>query len=483
MASHDPYLIPYLLSAVDVAVSLLASGHVILSKRDTRAAIGWIGLIGLSPLVGTVLYWLLGINRINRKARSLRRDQRLTPQKTSGMEQSATQPGGGLTTEMAHLEGLRQLVGRVTRQPLLPGNEIEPLVDGDEAFPAMIRAIEGATRSVGLSTYIFNDDQVGASFVAALRRAVGRGVGVRVLVDDIGSRYDLPSIIGPLRRAAVPVARFLPTLAPGWIPYLNLRNHRKILIVDGRLGFTGGLNINADYFRQSRPRRPKRDLHFRIAGPVVAHLRESFADDWAFCTGELLVGDDWFPSLEPAGDVLARGISDGPDEDLGRLHLTLLGAVASARSSITVVTPYFLPDLALISALNVAAMRDIRVDLVLPQQNNLRLVQWASTAMFWQVLERGCRVWASPPPFDHSKLIVVDGVWAMFGSANWDPRSLRLNFELNVECYGPALAASLEQIARERISRARPVTLEEVDGRKLPVQLRNGVTRLVAPFL
>ena len=483
MASHDPYLIPYLLSALDVAVSLLASGHVILSKRDTRAAIGWIGLIWLSPLVGTVLYWLLGINRISRKARSLRRDQPLPPQKTSGIEQPPTQPGGGLTTEMAHLEGLGELVGRVTRRSLLPGNRVEPLVDGDLAYPSMVRAIDEATRSVALSTYIFNDDPAGAFFIDALRRAVARGVGVRVLVDDIGSRYDLPSIIGPLRRAGVPVARFLPTLAPGWMPYLNLRNHRKILVVDGHLGFTGGLNIAADYFHRLGPKWPKRDLHFRMEGPVVAHLRETFADDWAFCTGEQLAGEDWFPPLAAAGDVLARGIADGPDEDLGRLHLTILGALANARSSVTVVTPYFLPDLALISALNVAAMRGIRVDILLPGENNLRMVQWASTALLWQVLERGCRVWASPPPFDHTKLLIVDGIWAMVGSANWDARSLRLNFEFNVECYGRRLAGSLEDLARERICRARPISLEDVDGRALPTKLRDGVARLLTPFL
>jgi cardiolipin synthase len=316
-----------------------------------------------------------------------------------------------------------------------------------------------------------------------LRRAVAREVVVKVLVDDIGSRYDLPSIMGPLRRAGIPVARFLPTLAPGWIPYMNLRNHRKILVVDGRVGFTGGMNIIEDYFHRLSPSLPKRDLHFRIEGPVVAHLAETFVDDWAFCTGEVLSGDDWFPVVDAKGDVLARAIADGPDEDLGRLHLSILGAVASARSSITIVTPYFLPDVALISALNVAAMRNVRVDVLIPAENNLRLVQWASTAMLWQILERGCHVWASPPPFDHSKLIIVDGAYAMFGSANWDARSLRLNFELNVECYGQAVAASLEEIARERISRARPIRLDDVDGRSLPIKLRDGVARLMTPYL
>lgn len=482
MSSHDPYLVTYVLSALDLSVSLAASAHVILSKRDTRAAMGWIGLIWLSPLVGTVLYWLLGINRINRRARSLRGDQAPGP-KAPEIAAAAAGVEAGPACDLAHLDGLRQLVGRVTRRPLLGGNRIEPLIDGDAAYPAMVRAIGEARRSIGLSTYIFNDDPTGAVFVDALRRAVARGVAVRILVDDIGARYDLPSIVGPLRRAGIPVARFLPTLAPGWMPYLNLRNHRKILVVDGRLGFTGGMNITEDYDHRLSPRSPKRDMHFRIEGPVVAHLQETFVEDWAFCTGESLSGDDWFPPLEAAGGVMARGIADGPDEDLGRLHLTKLGALADARTSVTVVTPYFVPDLALISALNVAAMRGIRVDILLPESNNLRMVKWASTALLWQVLERGCRVWESPGAFDHTKLLIVDGVWALVGSANWDARSLRLNFEFDVECYGAEIAGQLERLARERIDRARPIRLEDVDGRSLPIKLRDGTARLLTPYL
>lgn len=483
MTSPDPSLLPYLFSVLDVSVSLVASAHVILSKRDARAAIAWIGLIWLSPIVGTILYWLLGINRINRKARSLRRDQHPGSRTVSGPEPPLSTSDAGQPSGLAHLDGLRRLVGEVTRRPLLGGNRIEPLVDGDQTYPAMVQAIEGASRSIALSTYIFNDDPAGLVFVEALRDAVARGVAVRILIDDIGSRYEWSSITRSLRRAGVPVARFMPTLAPGWMPYMNLRNHRKILVVDGRLGFTGGMNIKEDYDQRLQPRLPKRDLHFRVEGPVVAHLRETFADDWAFCTREVLSGDDWFPALETAGDVLARGIADGPDEDLGRLQLTLLGALAGARSSVTVVTPYFVPDLALVSALNVAAMRGIQVDIVLPEVNNMRLVKWASTAMLWQVLEWGCRVWAVPPPFDHTKLMIVDGLWTLLGSANWDARSLRLNFEFDVECYEAGLASTLEGLARERIQRARPIRLDEVDGRALPTRLRDGVARLLMPYL
>jgi cardiolipin synthase A/B len=479
---RDSLLITYLASALHVAISLVASGHVLLHKRDTKAAIGWIGLIWLSPIMGTALYVVLGINRIKRRAKSLRRGQaRAEPPAERACD--AEEVERTLTAEGVHLSELVELVGHVTGRPLLAGNAVEPLDNGDVAYPAMIRAIDEAARSVSLSTYLFGDDRAGRMFVEALGRAVARGVEVRVLVDDIGARYGWRTIFGPLRRAGVRAAAFMPSLAPGFMPYLNLRNHRKILVVDGRVGFTGGLNINEDFFHQVHPRRPKHDLHFRVRGPVVATLQHTFADDWAFATRELLHGEAWFPPLDEVGPVLARGVADGPDDERDDLLLVLLGALAAARSSVAVVTPYFLPDAALMSALEVAALRGVQVDILLPSQNNLRTVQWASTALLGQVLEGGCRVWYSPPPFDHTKLMVVDRAWSFLGSANWDTRSLRLNFELNIECYSPPLAATLDRWFRDRLARAEPVTPDQINGRSLLVKLRDGAARLLSPYL
>jgi cardiolipin synthase len=216
---------------------------------------------------------------------------------------------------------------------------------------------------------------------------------------------------------------------------------------------------------------------------VVAQLQEVFADDWLFTTGEILGGTDWFPELTTAGAVAARGIADGPDEDLDKLRWVLLGALSAARFSVLIQTPYFLPDPALISALNLAAMRGARVDIVLPERSNLPFVQWASRAHWWQVLEHGCRIWLTPGPFDHSKLMVVDGGWTLLGSANWDPRSLRLNFEFNVECYDARLAGRVTGMVREKLEASREVTLCEVDGRGLPARLRDGLARLLTPYL
>jgi cardiolipin synthase len=482
MRNLDYRLVPFLVSALSVTISLVASAHVILNKRDTRSAIGWIGLIWLSPFLGTMAYVLLGINRINRKAQSLRRGRpRLEP--PPALACPPEEVARYVADEDRHLVSLARLVGEVTGRPLLEGNEIVPLMGGDQAFPAMIRAIDEASRSVSLVTYIFNDDRAGRLFVDALKRAVDRGVAVRVLVDGIGARYDWPSITRVLRNAGVPFATFIPTLVPGWTPYLNLRNHRKILVADGRVGFTGGMNIDEDYFHQIHPRRPRNDLHFRVEGPVVAHLQHVFAEDWVFTTQEFLQGDLWFPALDPVGPVLSRGISDGPDEDLDKLIGVILGALACAETSVAIVTPYFLPDAPLISALTIAAMRGVQVDIILPKQNNLNLVKWASTALLGELIERGCRVWYSPPPFDHSKLMVVDDIWSFVGSGNWDPRSLRLNFEFNLECYGPALAASLGQVVRDKLRDAERVTMDDIKNRSLPVKLRDGTARLLSPYL
>jgi len=211
-------------------------------------------------------------------------------------------------------------------------------------------------------------------------------------------------------------------------------------------------------------------------------MQEAFADDWLFTTGESLRGEKWFPKPQSAGEVFARAVVDGPDEDFEKLRWTLLGALAIARYSVRIVTPYFLPDRAIIAALNVAAMRGVRVDIVLPAESNLPFVQWASRAMWWQVLEHGCHLWLTPPPFDHSKIMLVDGCWALVGSANWDSRSLRLNFEFNLECYDLQLAQQLDALIEAKLSRAREVTMAEVDGRSLPIRLRDGIARLATPY-
>jgi cardiolipin synthase len=469
---------PHMAAGFDFLASLLASAHALLHKRDTRAATLWIGFIWLMPAVGPLLYLALGVNRIRRRARLLgvhKTIRRGVPEDLGEPEHEGAE----------HLKLLARVVSRVVNRSLTPGNRLQPLVNGDEAFPAMLAAIESAKHSISLVSYIFDNDASGKQFADALGRAVKRGVAVRVLIDAAGTRYSWPPITYKLKHAQVPFAKFLPAslLTPWRVATINLRNHRKILVVDGQTAFTGGMNIRHGNVLADQPGSPVRDLHFRVAGPVVTQLQDAFANDWAFTTGEILAGKIWFPKLQESGSVIARVITDGPDADFDKLRLTLLAALAEAQTSVQILTPYFLPDNALVTALNLAALRGVRVDIILPAKNNLPFVHWASRAMWWQVLERGCHIWLTPPPFDHSKLMIVDGHWVLSGSANWDARSLRLNFELNVEYYGREFAHEMAAVLEKKLHGAHEVTLAEVDARMMPGKLRDAAARLFSPFL
>jgi cardiolipin synthase len=281
----------------------------------------------------------------------------------------------------------------------------------------------------------------------------------------------------------VRVARFLPILSGRGVAFLNLRTHRKLMVVDGRVAFAGGMNIAAANVHARAGRRAIRDMHFRIQGPVVRQLQDAFAEDWAFTTREVLEGPAWFPEMENRGSASARLITNGPDSDFEVLRNVLLGALSAARESVRIVTPYFVPDAQTIAALGVCALRGVQIDIVLPSRGNIRLAEWASRAMLWQVLKPGCRVHLSPPPFEHTKLFVVDRTWVLFGTTNWDTRSLRLNFELDVECYDRDLAGRLDDLISERISISRSYTLADADGRPFLARVRDGVARLFAPYL
>jgi cardiolipin synthase A/B len=459
--------------AAVLVAAMLASGHAVIYKRESRSAALWVILIWVMPALGPILYLLMGVNRVQRRAARLRAymvRHRAEPPVAPG------EPAG------THLAPLARMLNNVMERPLLPGNEVEALVNGAQAYPAMLEAIESAQSSVMLASYIFSGDGIGEQFVDALVRAHQRGVAVRVLVDDVDARFTRNNAYKPLRRAGVPAGVFNPPFVPARLMAVHLRNHRKILIVDGTLGFTGGMNIDRRYWGDS-PDEVSRDLHFRLRGPVVTQLAEVFADDWQFATDEALRGAPWFVPIGPAGAVFARAIDDGPDEGGEPLRWSIVSGLNQAQRSVRIMTPYFVPDSSLITGLDVAAMRGVEVDILLPSVSDLAHVHWAAWGQLWQVLERGCRVWVSPPPFDHSKLMVVDGAWTLLGSANWDARSLRLNFELNVECYSIEFGAHMEGLVQARLNAARQVTLAEINARSLPVKLRDGAARLFAPFL
>lgn len=472
----------WLIAAVHLAVMSAALIHALIHKRDYRAALGWVGVIIVFPVAGPLLYFIFGINRVrtrakifaghhlpsldfrNRFARRLRRDG------------AANDPAG------LPVPWLGDVGGQVTNARLIPGNNVEVLVNGEAFYPRLIDSLDRANDYILLSSYIFSNHGISAKVVDALCRAVTRNVRVYVLIDGIGLWYSLRHATRPLKKAGARVALFMP---PSLIPPsvgINLRNHRKITVIDGEKGFFGGMNIDGRHMVDDPGNRhPTRDVHFEIDGPAVTALQQSFAGDWWMMTGEALE----FLSETTAnhGDTPCRVINDGPDETLDYLAMTLIGIFSAAREDITIMVPYFLPSRAMIGALQAAAIRGVRVRIVLPEKSNLPYIDWATRKMLWELLIWDVEIRVIPPPFDHAKLIVIDHCYVMGGSANLDPRSLRLNFELGVEMFSPELAATITQHIEQSLLNSHPVTLHELDQRSIWLRIRDAFVWLFSGYL
>lgn len=473
---------PHLVFALNLSVGGTAAVHAAMTKNDVRAAIGWVGIILMSPLLGPLFYLVAGINRIRHGHISVLRN------KTLKDYASNTDPVladvGPISGEQ--FQSLRVLGDRVSRFPLRDGNHIQVLSGGDQAYPAMVAAIDLAQKSVALQTYIFDNDTEGRKIVDALVRAHERGVQVRVLIDAIGAKYSRSPIIRLLRKHGVPSALFM-TNPLGFMrmPYANLRSHRKILVVDGHTAFTGGMNIREGFVQAVAGDQLSNDTHFKVGGPVVLQLISVFANDWQFTTNEELPYGIWCSDTwkAPQPHVPIRCIRSGPDRYMAGTHQMLLGALAVAQRHIRIQSPYFLPDQVLLGAINTAARRGLQVDIVIPGRNNLRLVNYAMTAQLDQVIASGCRVWRAKGNFNHSKLLTIDGAWSYVGSSNLDPRSLRLNFELDMEIYSPETAQQIENLIDAEIQDAEVVTLETLRALPFRKRLRNRIIWLASPYL
>ena len=451
-----------------VVIATAVTVHTLTHKREVPAAIAWIGIAWLSPILGALLYVGFGINRVKRRARRLK-----------GPVPDFDAPVTGDISSLDPIERLKVAVGNITGQEMAVGKVVAVLECGDQGYPRMIAAIESAKLSIRLATYIFRTDEIGMRFIDALIAAHRRGVKIRVLIDGFGGGFLRSSAYHRLHSQGVPVARFLHSLLPWKMPFLDLRLHKKVLVIDGVTAFVGGLNIGAENVLALRPKSPVHDLHFQVEGTIVQQIEQEFEDDWSFTTGEAPTETPSPPERTPG--AAARVIVSGPDQEVDQLVLVLLAAVNAARRSIRIATPYFLPDEQLLTALQLATLRGVDVNIVLPGTNNHLLVAWAAQAHIRPLLQTGCRVWHSSPPFDHSKLMTIDGEWSLVGSANWDTRSLRLNFELTVEFYDRNLADRLAGIIDNH--RNRPITLEEIDKRPFIWKLRDAAARLAMPYI
>lgn len=432
----------------------------------------------LSPFLGSSIYLAFGINRVARRGARVR----WAPKQTA----SVARGSGDILRERGAPDALVALAHageRITGQALTEGNHVTLLEGGDAAFPAMIAAIDGAQQSVFMSSYIFAmDKKTGEAFVVALAAAHGRGVQVRVLVDGIGGGYVLSRAVNQLRRHGVPTAQFMHSWQLWQMPFVNLRNHKKLLIVDHAVGFAGGINISDETVQVAGVVR-ERDVHVRLAGPIVAHLMASFARDWHFTTKEALDDVQWWQGADAQGGVAMRGITSGPDENVGRIEEVWASAIEQARHRVRILTPYFLPEDRMLDLLRRAALRGVQVEIIVPERTNHFYVDWAFRAHLETMPLDLIACHLTREPFDHSKLMSVDGEWCAFGSPNWDARSLRLNFEFLVECYDGSMTGQVDALMDAKMVGAQRLTKDMLAERTWLVRLRDACARLFLPYI
>lgn len=473
---------PHILFVISIVATAVASVHAAMTKQDVRAAIAWVGVIFFSPIIGALLYLVAGINRIRKDRVFARRAHTLYDQDLiDKIIVHDVVPVSG-----PQFASLKVLGDQISDFKVLGFNQIKMLKGGDETYPAMLEAVRQAKRSIALQSYIFDHDIVGKELAQALIDAHNRGVKVRVLIDAVGAKYSRPPITAMLKDAGVNTALFMRPVIGIRLVYANLRSHRKLLVIDGLHGFTGGMNIREGFVTAIAKEAVTHDTHFQVSGPAVYQLMTNFAHDWLFTTGEKLTGFDWFApaNTEVASEGVAlRCVPSGPDATLGSTHNMLLGALAVAQKHVRIQSPYLLPDMALIAALSTTARRGVIVDIVVPGANNLKLVNAAMMAQIDQLIMTGCRVWRASGTFDHSKLFTVDGGWSYIGSSNIDPRSLRLNFELDLEVYDRGIAQGIETKIDDIIARAERITLRAVRRDPFWIRLRNKVVWLASPYL
>ena len=464
------------------ALVLLLSG-----RRQPAATLAWLFAIIFLPFIGLACYYLFGARRFQREAdraaQAADRIQEVAGKVSSAVEEQWPDEAGERTRSLVSLGS------RVSNRPASPGNAVEMLVDGAATYGAMIRAIGAAKDHIHVLFYIIQPDETGVALRDRLARRAKEGVDVRVLVDGVGSMGLPGDFFDPVIQAGGSAAEFKPVrkffFRERWRDRIDFRNHRKVVVIDGRIGFTGGINVGREYLGLDPELGKWRDTHVRIEGPAVNSLQKVFAGDWLQATGEVLEEDRYFPAPRdpPPGRCLAQIIDSGPDFVWSPISHIFTHCISLARERIWITNPYFVPGAPMRHALITAALRGIDVRILLPARSDSFLVRWASRSYFEEFLEAGVRIFLYRRGFIHAKTMLVDEWVSTIGSVNLDMRSFYLNFELNAFLYGSEMVGKMATQFREDLRNATEATLEQEQAMRLPARLLSSGARLMSPLL
>ena len=479
---HDGWRIAALvLSTAGYVFAFLLIPRIILERRQPAATIAWVLSIALLPVVGVPLYYLVGGRRIRRHIRA-------KIEAVGAAESSVENRIRPDELPRAVAADCGRVLTAAGAPPPVSGNRVTVIEDGEQAYRSVLGLIEEARDHIHAQFFILDVDAVGRRFVHALAARARAGVRVRLLLDGLGSWRAMLRIVRPLRKAGGEVAAFLPAIPFQHRWSAHLRNHRKLLVADGVAAFTGGMNIGRRYMGPRAEAGRWRDSAVVIEGAAVRDLQSLFLDDWAFATDDAGPAGRFYPSLPPPADGDRRDaaiqvVASGPDRALRPIYRGVFAAFTSARRRIWIATPYFVPDDAIGTALENAALRGVDVRLIVPEKSDLRMVALAGRSYFEELMLLGVRIHLYRPTLLHSKVLIIDDDVGVVGSSNVDIRSFFLNFELGVFLYGEEEIAALAAGFGQDIARSRALDPASFARRGKTVRFLEDTCRIFSPLL
>ncbi len=465
---------------VDAIVFVTFIPWILMTKRSATAAVAWCLVVVLMPLLGALLFWVFGYSHVSRPLRRVQRQRSAFRARHPPLQQEAAR---GEDEDIPTWADLGEVACKVQAFPVSAGNAVRLYHDTTPAFDALLAAVAAATHHVHLEFYILRNDATAARLIDQLAQRARAGVQVRLLYDAMGSVNLKSRTLRPLLRAGGQATAFLPLNPWRSRIQVNLRNHRKLAVIDGRTAFTGGMNIGDEYLGLCADVGYWRDSFLKLEGPAVAGLQRVFAEDWDFACQEALNGDAYFPDLADAGDAVVQVVESGPDQEVKTIREIYFAAILNARERLWLATPYFVPDSGLLDALRHACYRGVDVRLLTVLQPDHAITWYAGRYYYPGLLDAGAEIYQYKRGMMHAKLLMADGRWGIVGSANLDNRSMHLSFEAGCVLHTPSLVAELEeQFCRDLLDAVR-LDPDAFAARSSTARLTENACRLLSPLL
>ncbi len=466
-------------------ITIIIGVDVLLDNRDPSSTIAWLMVLFILPGVGIFLYLYIGRN--HRKQKTFikkRREDYIILNHLLNEQLVFTNYGELFKRTFNDTRGkIIPLLLNNTRSPITVNNKVKVLQNGEITFSEMLASINNAKEHIHMEYYIIKDSHIGRKFQQALIEKAQQGLEVRLIYDAVGSWRLKKSFLKPLKDAGVQMEAFLPVTLPLFGSRLNYRNHRKILVVDGKVGFVGGINIGDEYLGRNKNMGFWRDTHLKLQGEAVYVLQGIFLADWYFVSKQTIDDLKYFPPQGYCGEKIVQIASSGPDSYWASIHQAYFSAINSARDRLYITTPYLVPDEGILLALKTAALRGVDVRLLLPIKPDHKTVFWASKSHFIELLEAGVKIYQYGKGFVHGKVFIVDNNFTSIGTANLDIRSFNLNFEVNAFIYDKEVNYKIARDFIEDLRVSREVILEEYEKRPFIHKVKESIARVFSPIL